>query len=145
MSKHETQQLQYDSPMVLETFLSLHSFYIILNAQAQSATVPCRLSCGQCSDGRFVFHTCSVDMSLMCVACVSQSSFIQRRSHDYVCRMYFAKFFHSEMQSYTYASLNPPLRSGLVSRSLVARPSFAFQYPLAERPGQPLARSKTLK
>ena len=108
--------------MHIYTNMYMYVYMFIRNAQAQSATVPCRLSCGQCSDGRFVLNTCIVDMSLMCVACVSQSSFIQRRSHDYVCRMCFAKFFHSEMQSYTYTSLNTPLRSGLVSRSLVARP-----------------------
>ena len=34
-----------------------------------------------------------------------------------------------------YTSWNTPLRSGLVSRSLVSGPSFALEYPLAERPG----------
>ena len=40
--------------------------------------------------------------------------------------------------------VNTPLRSGLVSRSLVSGPFFTLEYPLAERPGQPLARSRTL-
>ena len=34
-----------------------------------------------------------------------------------------------------YTSWNTPLRSGLVSRSLVSGPSFALEYPLAERHG----------
>ena len=174
---------------------------------AQSATVPCRLSCGQCSDARFVLDTCILDMylihvfntcklfntcrhvfdtcrfahfsleriacqrsqctrmlfrgemyqvcivlSCMCVSCVSQSSFIQRCRHVYsykhIRRLPWippcgaawsaARSYHDLL-----LHLNTLLRSGLVSRSLVARPSFTFEYPLAERPGQPLARSTT--
>ena len=147
-----------------------------LNAQAQSATVPCRLSCGQCSDARFVFNACILDMYLihvdmylihvdlrllvwreshviavnvpqgcfvarcikfvlcchMCVSCVSQSSFIQRCRHVYsykhIRRLPWippcgaawsaARSYHDLL-----LQLNTPLRSGLVSRSLVARPS----------------------
>ena len=119
---------------------------------AQSATVPCRRSCGQCSDARFVFNACILDMSLihvdMYLIHVDLRLLVWRESHVIAVNVlqgcFVARCIKFVLCCHMCVSCvsQSPFRDAdmhIVINIYVD----LLEYPLAERPGQPLARITT--